>query len=333
MDYNYTGVTSEFAERAIGALIGQAVGDALGAPYEFRQAGLFMIDNPDQVSYRPTLGAFGWEAGEFTDDTQMAYLLGEILLRRELDRDMIFGAWKEWAKTAADVGVTTRMSLNCGNFREVKKRLPQGNGNGAVMRVSPVGIMGFRKGSLWNEWASREQALLTHTDPRTVESAVIAAVVIGRLIQNPTHSLGELVHYAITNHVYPWSERPRMLSLLLDGNKNINHTNPPNARNGEGHICLLQALQAVDLSSDFVSAVSHAINRGDDADTVGAVAGAIAGAKYSYRHIPRPLIDNVHGHVPDRVNHVDLAHMAIRLAGGKIVEKTNNRKGSMLYNS
>lgn len=331
MTNSYKQIPDDVASRAVGSLLGQAVADALGAPYEFHPGGLYHLQNPTGPVFRPTTGSFGWEAGEFTDDTQMAYLLGEILIRKEMDRDLIFSSWSKWAETAADVGTTTRRALSMPSRPRKWPEDARGNGNGAVMRVSPVGIMGYRKGWLWTEWAAREQALLTHPDARTVESSVIAAVVIARMIQQE-HSLAEMVEYAITNHV-SWEMRNWAENYFLSGGS-INPQAEPSVANGQGHVCLLQALQSIDQTAGYMDAVCQAINIGGDADTVGAVTGAIAGAMYGIGEIPHHLLQQVHGRVPEHVDRRELEQMAIRLVGGKAETDaaSTNSTGNMMYN-
>ena len=73
-----------FNQRAVGAVLGSAVGDALGAPFEFGPAGQYsarfresvVSDTGEMVGG----GGFGWDRGEFTDDTQMATIQAESIL-------------------------------------------------------------------------------------------------------------------------------------------------------------------------------------------------------------------------------------------------------------
>ncbi len=69
-------------ERALATVVGSAVGDALGAPFEFGPAGAFSARFPEPGSGAEMCGGGGWDPGEATDDTQMAVLVGESLLER-----------------------------------------------------------------------------------------------------------------------------------------------------------------------------------------------------------------------------------------------------------
>jgi ADP-ribosyl-[dinitrogen reductase] hydrolase len=83
---------SAFRQRALGAVIGSAVGDALGAPFEFGAPGRYSLRFPTAViggiGEMVGGGGFGWKPGEFTDDTQMAILQAESVL----DCDGVDGA-------------------------------------------------------------------------------------------------------------------------------------------------------------------------------------------------------------------------------------------------
>jgi hypothetical protein len=95
-------------ERAVGAIVGSAVGDALGAPFEFGPAGAFSTRFPRSGSGEGEMcGGGGWEAGEATDDTQMAVHVGESLLERGgLDLPDIFARFQRWAASdPKDIGL------------------------------------------------------------------------------------------------------------------------------------------------------------------------------------------------------------------------------------
>src|SRR4051812_49797190 len=83
------------SHRVAGALIGSAVGDALGAPFEFGPPGQFSARFPEAIRGARTEmcggGALGWRPGEFTDDTQMALLVASSLVERQgLDEADVF---------------------------------------------------------------------------------------------------------------------------------------------------------------------------------------------------------------------------------------------------
>ena len=99
----------------LGAVVGSAVGDALGAPFEFGPAGAFTARFPDGVG--ELCGGGGWEPGEATDDTQMAVLIGESLLGcGGLDLPDVFDRFRRWAAAGPkDIGLQTEEVLISGD--------------------------------------------------------------------------------------------------------------------------------------------------------------------------------------------------------------------------
>jgi ADP-ribosylglycohydrolase len=130
-----------------GALIGLAVGDALGAAVEFSSPGTF----PPVTGYRSG-GPHGLDAGEWTDDTSMALALADSMASVGWDLNDQASRYVEWWKTGKysvngrcfDIGITTRSALS--NFLVNKNALTSGDvserasGNGSIMRLAPVPI-------------------------------------------------------------------------------------------------------------------------------------------------------------------------------------------------
>lgn len=84
------------AERALGAVIGSAVGDALGAPFEFGPEGAFSARFPQPGHGGEMCGGGGWDPGEATDDTQMAVLVAESLVEcRGLELPDVFRRFRQ----------------------------------------------------------------------------------------------------------------------------------------------------------------------------------------------------------------------------------------------
>src|SRR3712207_5879039 len=106
------------SHRLAGALVGSAVGDALGAPFEFGPAGKFSATFREAARGAKTemCGGGPWEPGEFTDDTQMALLVAKSLVDRGgLDEADLFDRFRVWAQAGPkDVGLQTRAVLDSG---------------------------------------------------------------------------------------------------------------------------------------------------------------------------------------------------------------------------
>lgn len=131
-------------ERALGAVIGSAVGDALGAPFEFGPEGAFSARFPYPGHGGEMCGGGGWDPGEATDDTQMAVLVAESLLEcGGLELPDVFRRFRRWAAAdPKDIGLQTEAVLSSGDPWDLAAALhfqtnQRAAGNGALMRAAP----------------------------------------------------------------------------------------------------------------------------------------------------------------------------------------------------
>ena len=169
--------------RLTGVLVGSAVGDAVGAPFEFKGPGTYGRRFPGQVvgdiGEMIGGGSFNWAPGEFTDDTQMAVALAEALLAVDgYDPDVVWAHFRAWVRTAKDVGITTSYALQHDDWRGAAASSHEAtNGrsasNGCVMRIAPVGVIGVRLGRDETFRIAVAQAALTHHDPAAAAGAAI----------------------------------------------------------------------------------------------------------------------------------------------------------------
>lgn len=164
-------------QRAVGAVVGSAVGDALGAPFEFGKAGEFTSRFP---SGGEMCGGGVWDPGEATDDTQMAIHVAQSLLDHNgLDLPDIFARFQRWAADEPkDIGIQTRNVLTNGEpwERAATVYFEQGNrsaGNGSLMRAAPSAVYFAKYGSTATMDAARQISALTHGDPAAGEGTAI----------------------------------------------------------------------------------------------------------------------------------------------------------------
>ncbi|MFM7271536.1 MAG: ADP-ribosylglycohydrolase family protein [Actinomycetes bacterium] len=282
-------------QHAIGALVGAAVGDALGAPFEFTHAvGEYTARFPQPVlgGAGELTGGGGWAPGEFTDDTQMALGLAESLIAcGGFDADDLWARWVAWKSAANDVGNQTRQVLSRPHHEGAALAVHESNGrmsagNGSVMRNTPV--------ALWTADATLEdmvalataQATLTHHDEHNGFGAAIHA----GMLRAGLH--GRDVFAAIDEvlEVLPPQARERWAPLLAP-----DYEPEPGTSNGDVFTCLAQAVWAVRQATDFEAALARAIDLGRDTDTVACVAGSIAGARWGIQGIPSRWLTYVHG--------------------------------------
>jgi ADP-ribosyl-[dinitrogen reductase] hydrolase len=278
----------------LGALLGLAVGDALGAPFEFGPAGKWSKRFPQAVpgGIGEMVGGSGWSPGEFTDDTQMALALAESLIANSgLDLDDVWVRFRAWSTTAKDVGNITSAALSHesrhGAADAAHKLLGQSAGNGSLMRVLPLSLVLLDEDTEAVMRAAFEQSGLTHADPAAGWGAAIYTELVRRTIRgdNPFAELDQII-----------AEVPEPYRA---GFNEVLHPqwHPDLGGPGNGSVwgCLAQAVWAVRSTSSFEHALTTAIDLGGDTDTVAAVAGGLAGARYGIQCIPSRWISYVNG--------------------------------------
>jgi ADP-ribosyl-[dinitrogen reductase] hydrolase len=284
---------------ATGAMIGSAVGDALGAPFEFREAGLYSATFPAPVLGGRTEmiggGAFGWSPAEFTDDTQMALALAEALLVAggQFDPEEIWSWFRAWVATANDVGTTTSAALASdrheGAAAAAHQLIGRTGSNGSVMRIAPIGVAGVLWGREETARVAKAQSDLTHFDPIAGWSAVVAAEVIRGLI------VGVTFETALASGLDLVADPACAAELSRVCSPEWSPTDDPEVSNGAALKCLGQAVWAVRGATSFSEAVVAAIDLGGDTDTVAAVAGAMAGARFGRQDIPARWTTHLNG--------------------------------------
>jgi ADP-ribosylglycohydrolase len=291
-------VTSIEIQRALGAVVGSAAGDALGAPFEFGPPGRYSATFPKPViggiGEMMGGGGFGWEPAEFTDDTQMALVQAESLLARGgVDGEDLFARFRAWSETATDVGIQTRSVLSTGDPGGAATAYYRANpdrsaGNGGLMRATPSAVF-FAPGSLPDSMAAGNKlAAVTHGDPAAQYGAGLYHGLLWQALRggDPRAELP-----ALLSELPPGHER---YVEMLDAGWEPGLTALPN---GTVWTCLAQAVWAVRTTTTFEDAVIAAIDLGGDTDTVAAVTGGLAGAIYGIQAIPSRWTTYLHGAV------------------------------------
>ncbi len=280
------------ANRSRGCLLGLAIGDALGAPVEFSPPGSF-----EPVTTYRAGGVFNLEAGQWTDDSSMALCLAESLLERgELDlSDQLERYWR-WYRHGEnsingrcfDIGNGTRSALE--RWRragDLEAGSPEGLGNGALMRLAPVPIFWQHDPPLAGAMAARS-ARTTHGHPLALASAAYFGELLARALRGD----------AKADLLGPWWKGSEAWDPEGEVRR-IAHGSWREARiRARGHALrsLEAALWAFGSTGSFEACVLAAVNLGDDADTVGAIAGQLAGAHYGLVGIPGGLISDLQQH-------------------------------------
>jgi len=274
-------------DRIAGAMLGLAVGDALGAPVEFRRRGTFPLVTDMDTVRSPRLPPGAW-----TDDTAMALCLADSLLAHEdLDpRDLLdrFCRWRDAGEhtsmgVCVGIGQGTLRALNDYSRSGITCAVarPRSDGNGALMRVAPVACRHWSSTTKAIDLA-RRQSWTTHGSPLSADCCARAVELMCGLLQGDSwvgasarsSSLSTATSTATSTAACPpagwWPGLTR--EQVVAG--------------GFVADTLHAAFWAVDSTDTFEGAVVAAVNLGDDADTVGAVAGQIAGCRYGRAGIP-----------------------------------------------
>ena len=269
-------------DRATGALLGLAVGDAVGTTLEFRPRDSY-VHITDMVGGGP----FDLKPGGWTDDTSMALALADSLENMpEFDeKDLLarFVAWWRHGRYSHndlcfDIGMTTRAALarfeesdapHCGSPH------PEAAGNGSLMRLAPVAIRFHADRPRLVDIAAR-QSKTTHAAPEAVSACVAFAEVLAD---------------AIEGQPKPEVLRPRagdyagtIAPVMAGGWRAL--TRKTVGSSGYVVHSLAAALWCVERTENYRDAVLLAANLGDDADTTAAITGQLAGVLYGASGIP-----------------------------------------------
>ena len=272
-----------FQNRARGALLGLAVGDAIGTTVEFKPRGSFK-PLTDMVGGGP----FGLEPGQFTDDTSMALCLAASLIGNGFDLQDQMTRYVRWANEGYmssngrcfDIGIATRGALQ--RFQrngdpQAGSTDPNSAGNGCIMRLAPVPIRYANHPELAIRY-SEEQAKTTHQAPECLAASRLFGEILVRALQG--QSKEQILAPPLLS-----GKLPSKLELIGRGSY---LKKDRQAIRGTGYVVdsLEATLWCFTHTNSFRECVLMAANLGDDADTTAAQAGQIAGAFYGEGAIP-----------------------------------------------
>lgn len=284
----------------LSCLYGQAIGDALGLGSEFMSKDEVNNNYPDGLKHYSQIIQDAhrrrWSKGAWTDDTEMMLcILGGFENGRFNIQD-VASNFKDWFNgSPMGIGSHTYKVLSMGDYVEQPEMCSklwwdlsrqQSAANGALMRTSVVGLAN-------NNVIEQAEAIckLTHYDPRCVGSCVIAVSIIHNLVWHDRQlSYDEIRDIAqrYDNRILEWVDaayNSTDISMLdLDETYSIGYTLRT----------LSAALWCYWHSPSFEEGLLSVVNEGGDADTNGAIACAILGAKFGYTSFPSCYVENLH---------------------------------------
>ena len=279
-------------DRFRGALLGLAVGDALGTTVEFEPPGTF-APVTDMVGGGP----FGLPTGAWTDDTSMALCLAESLIEcRGFDPLDQLERYLRWYRdgylsstgVCFDIGNATRQALE--RFERTREPYPgdadtDAAGNGPLMKLAPVALAFARDPERAVARAS-DSARTTHGAPQALDaSRYFAGLLVGALRGESLATLLDDGPFQPVPGI--WAREPLHPEVAAVAAGSFRTKEPPEIRGG-GYVveALEAALWALHSTEGFVDGVLAAVNLGDDADTTAAIYGQLAGAVYGSDAIP-----------------------------------------------
>ncbi|CAE7349346.1 unnamed protein product [Symbiodinium natans] len=309
------------ADRVRGALFGAALGDAAGLATEFLSAAEAREFYGPEADFRPGRALFPdehrmmWCAGDWTDDTDQQVLMMQSLLHSGGNADACDFAsrllsWRTSGfpelgdQSAAGLGQTTKAVLNDPDFEKSPHKAAAAHSasipsNGGVMRTAVAGIPNF-----WCEdtvaAAAQTFCLTTHAEPRCVASCMAVALCVSRLLRGEDRGDADMVKSVVQpallkaqellpsdadrQELLRHAEARELRDLALDDRKTIGFTFKCL---GSGLWALKQEGESPEL---FRRVMNELILAGGDADTNGAVAGALLGCRLGFSQLPSEWI-------------------------------------------
>ncbi len=307
----------DLLDRALGAYLGFAIGDALGATVEF------MRPREIEMEYgvhREIIGG-GWlklARGQVTDDTTMSLALGGALLQggthalaRHAQGDealvrSIGDAYVTWFKSKpVDCGNTCRRGIMRYMREGTLEGLPNpgDGGNGALMRNLPAVLATLGNAALF-EHLSLAQARLTHHHPLSDAATLGLGHLLRQLLGGADHSTCQqwVAQWVLDNPSFRFTPyRGRATAYVVDTVQTVLHY--------------------LMLHDGFEAAMVATVNQGDDADTTGALVGMLAGARCGAAKLPPRWLRRLRPEIAGAITNQTCGLLA--LSGGNALQKAH----------
>ncbi|MCU0865157.1 MAG: ADP-ribosylglycohydrolase family protein [Planctomycetes bacterium] len=298
---------TDLEPRCRGAVLGLALGDALGAPHE---------GGPLERLLWRWLGHTRDGRRRFTDDTRMALDLADSLLRcGKVDQDDLAAAFAEsyrWSRGYGPAAARVLKRIRSGNdWQQANRSVHRSGsfGNGGAMRAPIVGIF-FHARPERIATAARATAEVTHAHPLAMDGAAMIAVATGAALAGADPSM-VLESAAQTTAQPEYTERFEVARRWLATGAPVS-PREVRARLGMGITAPASCVTALYLAARFreqplLQLLAFAAAAGGDVDTIGAMAGALWGAANGAAGLPADAIAHL-----EAAEHID--DVARRLA-------------------
>lgn len=287
----------------VSSILGHAVGDAMGVPTEFciRE---HLLNKP--ITEMVSSEKFGQPAGAWSDDTSMEVCIIESYIEKNMfDYNDIMKKWEEWISTGKytsngetfDVGRTClraiRKYINGEEPIECGLKDEMSNGNGSLMRTLPVALYSYSKklSNIEIIKITNDISSLTHGHDISKLGCYIYIKYILFLLKGMSkeEAYNEIKKVDYSNYdEYALQKYDRILET------NIKDYNIDEIKSTGYVVDTLECALWILLNADsFKDTIIASTNIGNDTDTIGAIAGSMAGIIYGYDNIPKEWLDKL----------------------------------------
>ena len=298
----------QLLNRYLGCMFGLAAGDALGAPVEFLpREDILSTYGPGGITEYAAWG--GFEAGSFSDDTQMSLATADGCIRAYQHLrvrgtvhpvSLVWKCYKEWLRSQNDPkqrrapGSTCLAALKSAKMPTVDLRANDSKGCGAVMRTAPIGLAyapseAFRHGV--------ECGAVTHGHPTGYLTAGFLAAMVAFLVEgvDVAEAVRRTVPLLEAHKGHADTKRKLEAAVRLVSSGAL----VPNAIEelGQGWVAdealAIAVYCALKHRLDFRAAAVAAVNHSGDSDSTGCITGAILGTALGVEEIPPPWLNGI----------------------------------------
>ena len=276
--------------RAQGCLLGQLAGDALGSMVKFQRPEDIRRSYPHRIRELADGGRWNTIAGQPTDDSEMALLLARMLVEQgRYDAEEARKAYRFWLDSRP---------FDCGNTVYVGLRgrpNSESQANGAMMRISPLGIFGtnydLQQVAAW----AQQDAALTHPHPVCLQANALFTMAIAHVISTGTGSED------LFQQIEAWAREIKVEDALLKSITGASTAPPNDYVHQQGWVltAFRNALWQLLHASNLEDGVTDTVMRGGDTDTNAAIAGALLGAVHGLEAIPAQWVEKLLGCRPE----------------------------------
>lgn len=299
----YTELESkELKEQTQALILGLAIGDALGVPVEFEKRNTFKIT--DMTGF----GTYNQPVGTWSDDTSLTLVLLEHLSEKS-DLSNLMNKFKSYRNgyltpygECFDIGIATSNAIDryiAGiPIDGIGGKEEWDNGNGALMRISPLAILMKNEVDFTKKIKTIEKyTKLTHTHPRSIVASILyIQLLIELLFKNNLKTSLKATKLLFENsfdisHPYRKEYEEHFKEIFIDNFFDKKESEILST----GYVVdtLKAVIWCLGNSNSFEETVLKAVNLGDDTDTIGGITGTLAGIIYGLESIPNKWLSKL----------------------------------------